>query len=131
MEKSLDAREAIETVLRRKADALVQKSVETLVEIIDPSFVYVSSTGRKTDKTQYVARIAEPADWSFGSQVIEDLDVRVFESFAIATMTVHDTFLHPGGSRTRTFLSLCAFRKVGDVWLWAAGQTMSPEKPFS
>lgn len=127
----MDTREAIEAVLRRKADALVRKSVETLVEIIDPSFVYVSSTGRKADKTQYVARISEPADWSFGSQIIEDIDVRAFGSFAIATMTVHDTFLHPGGNRTRTFLSLCAFRKVGDDWLWAAGQTMSPEKPFS
>ncbi len=127
----MDTRDAIEAVLRRKSDALVRKSVETLLEIIDPSFVYVSSTGRKADKAQYVARVSESADWSFGGQIIEDLDVRAFGNFAIATMTVHDTFLHPGGSRARTFLSLCAFRKVGDAWLWAAGQTMSPEKPFS
>lgn len=131
MERSVDTREAIDAVLRRKSEALVQKSVETLAEIIDPSFVYVSSTGRKADKAQYIARISEAADWSFGSQVIEDLDVRAYGDFAIETMTVHDTFLHPGGSRKRTFLSLCAFRKVGDAWLWAAGQTMSPEKPFS
>jgi prevent-host-death family protein len=46
-------------------------------------------------------------------------------------MTLHDRFIHSSGAVDRTYLSLCVFRKEGERWLWAAGQTMTPDVPFT
>jgi hypothetical protein len=46
-------------------------------------------------------------------------------------MTLQDRFIHPGGTTDRTYLSLCVFRKEGGRWLWAAGQTMTPDPPVT
>ncbi len=119
--------EQIEAVLRAKAEGLVEKSEKDLSEIIDPAFVYVNSRGVKLEKDAYVSKICQATDWGFGGQELEGLDVRDFGSFAVATMTVHDRFVHSGGTTKATYQSLCVFRKVDGRWIWVAGQTMAPE----
>lgn len=103
------------------------KSEEGLSEIIDPAFVYVNSRGVKSRKSEYISRICQATDWSFGGQDLEELEVTDFGSFAVATMIVHDQFVHSGGTTNRTYRSLCVFRKVDGRWIWVAGQTMAPE----
>ena len=117
----------IEAVLRAKADGLVKKSEKGLSEIIDPAFVYVNSRGIKSGKSEYISRICQATDWSFCGQDLEGLEVRDFGSFAVATMIVHDQFIHSGGTTKATYQSLCVFRKLDDRWFWVAGQTMTPE----
>ena len=117
----------IEAVLRAKAEGLIKKSEEGLSEIIDPTFVYVNSRGIKLEKDAYISRICQATDWSFGGQEVTGLDVRDFGTFAVATMTVHDQFVHSGGTTKATYQSLCVFRSIDGRWLWVAGQTMTPE----
>ncbi len=119
--------EEIGAVLRAKAEGLVTKSAKILSEIMDPAFVYVSSGGRRSEKQAYIDRVCTATDWSFGHQIVENLEVVDFGGFAVATMTLHDQFVHSGGTTERTYLSLCVFRNVDGRWLWAAGQTMTPE----
>lgn len=117
----------IAAVLRAKGEGLVTKSSKILSEITDPAFVYVSSGGKMSEKQAYIDRVCTATDWSFGHQIVENLEVVDFGNFAVATMTLHDRFIHSGGTCDRTYLSMCVFRKAGDRWLWVAGQTMAPE----
>lgn len=123
--------EEIQAVLQAKVEALVTKSSKMLSEILDPGFVYVSAGGGRHESQAYIDRVCAPAGWSFGHQLIENLKVVDFGAFAVATMTLHDRFLHSGGAVDRTYLSLCVFRKEGERWLWAAGQTMTPDVPVT
>jgi hypothetical protein len=117
----------IQAVLQTKAKALVDKSSAMLSEITDPAFVYVTSRGTRVDRDAYIARVCAATDWRFGSQTVENLQVVEFETFAVATMILHDEFVHAGGTIARTYQSMCVFRRVGETWLWVAGQTMAPE----
>ncbi|MBL8689460.1 MAG: DUF4440 domain-containing protein [Rhodospirillaceae bacterium] len=121
----------IASVLKTKAEGLMTKSSKIFSELLDPAFVYVSSGGTMSGKQAYIDRVCKAADWSFGHQLVENLEVVDFGGFAIATMTLHDRFIHSGGAVDRTYLSLCVFRKEGGRWLWVAGQTMTPDVPFT
>lgn len=68
----------------------------------------------------------QATDWGFGGQKVEGLDVRDFGSFAVATMTLHGTFIRPDTTLERTYQSLCVFRKENGSSLWVAGQTIAP-----
>lgn len=123
--------EQIEAVLRTKGEALATKSSGMLSEILDPGFVYVSAGGGRHERQAYIDRVCAPNGWSFGHQLTENLKVVDFGTFAVATMTLHDRFIHSSGAVDRVYLSLCVFRKEGERWLWAAGQTMTPDVPFT
>jgi hypothetical protein len=97
----------IQAVLQTKAKALVDKSSAMLSEITDPAFVYVTSRGTRVDRDAYIARVCAATDWRFGSQTVENLQVVDFETFAVATMILHDEFVHAGGTIARTYQS-CA-----------------------
>jgi len=121
--------EEIAAVLKTKAEGLVTKSSKIFSELLDPAFVYVSSGGSRSGKQAYIDRVCKATNWSFGRQLVENLEVRDFGDFAVATMTLHDQFIHASGTAERTYLSLCVFRKEGGRWLWVAGQTMTPDVP--
>ncbi len=123
--------EEIAAVLRTKAEGLVTKSSAIFLDLLDPAFVYVSAGGSRSGKQAYIDRVCKATDWRFDHQIFENLDVSDFGNFAVATMTLHDRFVHSGGAVDRTYLSLCVFRKEGGRWLWAAGQTMTPDVPFT
>ncbi len=123
----MDVAGEIAAALKTKEEGLIRKSASILNDLIDPAFVYVNSRGVKSDKQAYIDRICQATDWSFGGQKVEGLDVRHFGSFVVAAMTLHDTFIHAGGTAERTYQSLCVFRKEGSRWIWVAGQTMAPE----
>jgi len=117
----------IHAVLKAKAEGLVTKSSKILSEITDPAFVYVSSGGRRVERQAYIDRVCKATDWGFAHQLVENLQVVDFGSFAVATMNLHDRFVRPGEIADRTYLSMCVFRKTDEGWHWVAGQTMTPE----
>lgn len=117
----------IENLLREKAAALIAQDTEKLGSLIDPSFVYVNSHGKKSDKKQYVDQFF----WGllkFKSQRFENIQATDFGDFAVATMTVHDEFEYSGTPYNGVFQSMCVFKKVESNWYWAAGQTFEVKK---
>lgn len=114
----------IRAVLEAKADALVRRAVGDLAALIDPGFVYVNARGSTFDKAGYVETFCGPGGVVFSEQRFSDLEFRPFAGFAVATMTVNDTFTAGGKAVAATYRSLCVFGKTGDRWLWSAGQTM-------
>jgi hypothetical protein len=63
----------------------------------------------------------------FKVQAFEDVDVRDFGAFAVATMTVRDQFEYGGKLVSGAYRSLCIFRRAETGWLWSAGQTANKD----
>jgi ketosteroid isomerase-like protein len=115
--------DAIRQVLAAKADAMVRRSAKTLAALLHDDFVYVNATGTKFDKTGYVNTYCTSGKVVFLEQKIDELSVKEFPGFAIATLTPRDRFTAGGREVRATYRSLCVFADANDKWLWAAGQT--------
>jgi hypothetical protein len=116
--------DAIRQVLVAKADAMVRRSAGTLAALLHDGFVYVNASGMTFDKTGYVETYCTSGKVVFLEQQIDDLSVREFPGFAVATLTLHDRFSAGERENLATYRSLCVFAEVDGRWLWAAGQTM-------
>lgn len=113
----------IRHVLQRKAAALLQRSAPGLLELLEADFVYVTASGRRLRRDDYVENGTGLRGLRFQSQEIDDFDVADFGDMAIATMTLRDRFEVDGRSVSETYRSFCVFRRHGTLWLWAGGQT--------
>ena len=118
--------EEIRAVLAAKADALLRRSADDMAALLHPDFVYVSVSGRKSDKAGYIDNGCTSGRLIFRSQTVSELDVRQFGDTAVATMVLDDHFLAQGHEVRATFKSLCVFTRQDGRWLWSAGQTMRP-----
>jgi uncharacterized protein (TIGR02246 family) len=116
----------IRAVLNAKADALLRRSADDMAALLHPDFVYVSVSGRKSDKAGYIETGCTSGRLVFRSQKVSDLAVRLFGDTAVATMVLDDHFLSQGEEIKATFKSLCVFTRKDGKWLWCAGQTMLP-----
>ncbi len=83
--------EQINKVLSAKAEALIARSSVHLSEIIDDDFIYINSQGKKLNKAQYIEQCTVGA-LKFKSQRFENIEIQDFDSFAVATMILHDEF---------------------------------------
>jgi ketosteroid isomerase-like protein len=119
--------EEIRAVLTAKASALLRRSADDMAALLHPDFVYVTAGGYKFDKAGYIEHGCTSGRLIFRSQKVSDLDVRQLGDVAIATMVLDDHFAMGDREIQATFKSLCVFKKVGERWLWAAGQTMRPQ----
>lgn len=121
----MTASDEIAHLLRLKASFLVRKSPSELMEILDPGFVYINASGKRFDRQRYVATFCGSEGIRFHSQSFDDLQIRDFGPFAVATMNVHDVLEFEGKMHSGLLRSLCVFGRNGDRWLWSAGQTMA------
>ena len=119
----------IRIVLAAKADALVRRSADDLATLLHPDFVYVNASGRKLDKAAYIDVGCISGRLIFRDQQVDELDVRQFDDFAVATMLLNDRFVFEGKEVSETYRSLCVFSKKAGHWQWIAGQTMRPPSP--
>lgn len=113
----------IKRVLQRKAVALLERSAPKLQELLEANFVYVTASGRRLRREDYVENGTGPRGLRFQSQEIDGFDVADFGDMAIATMTLRDRFEFEGRTVSETYRSFCVFLRHGSVWLWAGGQT--------
>ncbi len=118
------ARAAIEAVLNAKAAALVARSHADMAALLDDTFAYVNASGHRVDRDGYLAAFTGDGPLRFISQEISDLEVREFDGFAIATMTLHDVFHAPSGHFDGRMRSLAVLRHTPQGWRWSGGQTM-------
>lgn len=109
---------------------MVRRSAETLAALLHDDFIYVNAGGTSFDKAGYVETYCTSGKVVFVEQQIDDLSVRTFPGFAIATLTLRDQFITGGRETRATYRALCVFIKADGRWLWAAGQTMAaPRRP--
>lgn len=129
MAESTRAADEIRDLLKRKADALLQRSAPKLAALLEARFVYVTASGRRLRRDDYVEHGTGPGGLRFQSQEIAELDVADFGDMAIATMILHDRFEIDGRSFSETYRSFCVFRRQEAGWLWAGGQTCVAGEP--
>ena len=113
----------VHAVLLAKADALVRRDADALSALIHAGFVYVNASGRSFDKAGYVETYCTSGRVVFLSQQVSEIQVRPFDGFAIATMSLDDSFRTGGQVVTGRVRSLCVLSLVEGRWQWAAGQT--------
>lgn len=118
-------RDQILEVLLAKADALVRRAADDLAALIHQEFVYVNAGGTMFNKAGYVETYCVSGQVVFRAQAFEDLDVRPFDGFAVATMIVRDKFFAGGRDVAGHYRALCVFSRLDGRWLWVAGQTMA------
>jgi ketosteroid isomerase-like protein len=119
------AAKSVKALLAVKASALVARDAQALDQMIDAGFMYVNSRGNKFGKEEFIATYCRSGLIVFHEQKVEDVEVIDHGDFAIASMTIKDRFAYDGVLTDGRYRSLGVFRKVGDRWLWAAGQTSS------
>jgi len=115
----------IRAILTVKAEALVRRSADRLAPLIHPGFVYVNAGGRRFDKAGYIDTYCTSGKVVFREQTVDDVDVRSFDGFVVATMMVRDRFAAGGEDVAATYRSLCVFGLADGQWQWVAGQTMA------
>jgi ketosteroid isomerase-like protein len=123
MTSSNNTADEIRGVLERKAAALLQRSASKLLELLEADFVYVTASGRRLRRDEYVENGTGPRGLRFQCQKIDRFEVADFGDTAIATMILHDRFEVEGRDVSETYRSFCVFRRHGTGWLWAGGQT--------
>ena len=110
-----------------KADALVARNVAFFEQSLHRDFVYLNTRGIRFDKRTYIDQFSAVGKSKFLSQKINDIQISVFETFAVATMNVDDTFETESGKSAYRFKSLGVFCVRDTMCLWVAGQTMLPQ----
>jgi hypothetical protein len=121
--------EEIRAVLLAKASALVRRSADDMAALMHPDFVHVTAGGRALTKADYIDVFFNSDNLVYRSQEVSELEVRLFDTVAVATMVVADRCSIDGREITETFRALSVFTWKDGRWLWAAGQTMLPRLP--
>ena len=119
----------IRALLTAKSSALVRRSAEDMAAPLHRDFIYVTAGGRMLTKADYIDVSCISGKVVYLSQTVNELEVRRFEGFTVATMLVDDVLALDDREITATFRALCVFTNPDGRWLWAAGQTMRPALP--
>jgi hypothetical protein len=121
--------EEIRAVIEAKASALVRRSADEVAALLHPDFIYVTAGGRVLTKADYIDVSCNSGKLVYRGQQVSELEVRLFEAVAVATMVVDDRFEIDGREVGASFRALSVFSWTNGRWLWAAGQTMRPSPP--
>jgi len=115
----------IRRVLEAKAAALIAGQAARLDDLIHSDFIYVNAGGRTFDKAGYIEFYCTSGKVVFMQQQIADLAVKLIDSFAVATLSIHDELRIQGRMVSGHYRSLCVFSQTSGQWRWTAGQTMA------
>jgi hypothetical protein len=114
----------IRALLTAKSSALVRRSAEDMAAPLHRDFIYVTAGGRMLTKADYIDVSCISGKVVYLSQTVNELEIRRFEGFTVATMLVDDVLALDDREITATFRALCVFTLPDGRWPWAAGQTM-------
>jgi hypothetical protein len=115
--------------LLAKASALVRRSADDMAALMHPDFVHVTAGGRTLTKADYIDVFIKSDKVVYHSQEVRELEVRLFDTVAVANMVVDDRCAIDGREITETFLALSVYAWKDGRWLWVAGQTALPRLP--
>jgi hypothetical protein len=120
--------EEIRAVLATKSDALVRRSKADITALLHPNFLLVTAGGKTIGKADYID-VAITGHLVYHGQQIRELEVRLIDDAAVASMLVDDWFTMDGREIIQTYRNLSVFTRVDGRWLWAANQAMLPSDP--
>lgn len=115
----------IRLVLDAKAAALIERQNERLDALIHTDFLYINAGGRTFDKAGYIEAYCTSGKVVFLQQRFFNLMVKPIDSFAVATLSIHDELRNEERRVSGRYRSLCVFSQTSGRWLWTAGQTMT------
>jgi hypothetical protein len=118
--------EEIRALLAAKTDALMRRSAVEIAALLHPNFLLVTAGGKTISKADYLDVGITGSNLVYHGQQVRELEVRVFDDAAVASMLVDDWFTIDGREITETYRNLSVFTRVGGRWLWAANQAMLP-----
>ena len=121
--------EEIRAVLLAKESALVRRSADDMAALLHPDFVHVTAGGRTLTKADYIDVFCNSESVVYHSHQVRELEVRLFDTVAVATMVVDDQCTIDGREITESFRAISVFTWKDGRWLWAAGQTALPRLP--
>jgi hypothetical protein len=114
-------------ILQAKAAALVAGAAAELRSLLHPDFLYINTRGQRFDREGYVTAFGGAGPIRFAAQILRNIEVRDFGTFAVAAMELDDRFEIDGRILAPSARSLCVFARVEGHWLWSAGQTFPVE----
>ena len=115
----------IRAVLAAKSNALVRRSAADMNTLLRPNFLVVTAGGKTITKADYID-VGITGNLVFHGQEVRELEVRLFDETAVASMLVDDWYTVDGREVIETYSALSVFTRVDGRWLWAAGQAMVP-----
>jgi hypothetical protein len=86
-------------------------------------FSYTNASGYVFDKAAYLEFFLESGQMRWQSQVLDDLDIRLYGDVAVITCRIHDRAAYQGQEFEGFFRSTQVFLKKLDGWRYVAGQT--------
>ena len=117
--------EEIRAFLAAKADALVRRSAADITALLHPNFLLVTAGGKTIGRADYID-VGITGTLVYHGQKIRELEVRVFDDAAVASMLVDDWFTIDGREIIQTYRNLSVFTRLDGRWVWAANQAMLP-----
>jgi len=121
--------EEIRAVLAAKASALVRRSADDMAALLHPDFVHVTAGGRTLTKADYIDVFIKSDNVIYHSHEVRELEVRLFDTTAVATMAVDDRCSIDGREISETFRAISVYTWKDGRWIWVAGQTALPRQP--
>ena len=84
--------------------------------------------GRTFDKAGYIEAYCTSGKVLFLQQRIAHLTVKMIDSVAVATLSIHDELRIENRMVSGHHRFLCVFSQTSGRWLWTAGQTVEQRR---
>jgi hypothetical protein len=109
---------------RRRAEALVNKDVDTLLTLLHRNFLYVNASGEVLDREQYLNAYVRSEDVRWTSQVLTEPRLAEGGATVILTGLVHDVARFGDHALDETFRTTLTWVDSGNGWQCLGGNTM-------
>jgi len=106
-----------------RSTALVEGDHEFFEQILADDFSYTNASGKVFNKSDYLEFFIQSDKMQWQSQVLDDLNIRLFGDMAVITCRIFDHASYEGNAFEGYFRSTQVFAKYEDVWQYVAGQT--------
>ncbi len=108
---------------RRRAEALINKDIDTLLTLLHPSFMYVNASGQVLDRHQYLGLYVRPEQVRWTSQVMTEPRLAGGGATVVMTCLVHDVARFGDQVLDETFRTTLTWVDGGTDWQCLAGHT--------
>lgn len=121
-------KEELRQLLNSRSTALVEGNLEFFERVLADEFSYTNASGKVFNKATYLEFFIESEKMQWQSQVLDDLNIRLYGDMAVVTCRIYDQASYQGQAFEGHFFSTQVFIKQGDIWQYVAGQTTTIEQ---
>lgn len=114
-------------LLHARSQAVVNRDLPTLEQLLGENFVYTNTHGVRRDKTAYLAWLESPSiRWE--SQTLDEIIIHLYDCCAVATCRIHDKAWFGEQYLDHHFATTFVYVQNGGMWHCAAGHTSPIEE---